>query len=279
MTLAQIMPLKRLGILALGLCVFCGGKALGLSPSLQIRDMGSEILRVQQATPDTPAAALSDEEILSYADASRGNVGGIRWGVVLDSMEKKKSRSLTLLVSARGFDIHAVTEEPKRNKGDKVIMLNGNMWFHKPGLSKPVPISRRQKLLGDAAYGDIAATNYAQDYDATRLDDEIIDGEPCYVFDLKAKTKNVTYDGIRYWVSKERLVGIKAQYFTKSGKLFKSARMSYDHTVQVQQKERPFLSGIDIQDELISEDQTRLTLLDPLIQDLPDHIFNLNLLR
>ena len=224
-------------------------------------------------------APLSDTEILSAADRSRGNTEGITWTVSLESMGEDSRREMILEVKSRGFDVYAETISPINNRGDKVIMLNGNMWFHKPGLSKPIPISRRQKLLGDAAYGDIAATNHAGDYSSTRLEDEEVDGEICYVFDLKSINARTTYDAIRYWVSRSRLVGVKAEYFTKSGKLFKSARMSYGHVVEIGGEMRPFLSEIVIRDRLIGNDQTRLKLTDPVIGELPDSLFNLNLLR
>ncbi len=83
------------------------------------------------------------------------------------------------------------------------------MWFYKPGLSRAVSVPRRQKLLGDASTGDITSTDYAGEYDATPLPDETIDGVPCYVFNLKAKTHAVTYDQVKYWVSKQRMVGMK----------------------------------------------------------------------
>jgi hypothetical protein len=256
---------------------------LGSNPTLASDQSTAPLSLEIRALPFQPGIAkpveLSDYEILRNADGSRGNVAGISWRVTLDTIERKKQRNMTLDVSARGFDIFAETLKPKRNKGDKVIMLNGNMWFHKPGLSKPVPISRRQKLMGDASYGDIAATNYAEDYIATRLDDDSVDDEACYVFDLQATNKRATYDRIRYWVSKQRLVGVRSEYFTKSGKLFKSARMRYDHTVDLDTNPRPFLSNISISDELISQDKTFLILENPSLQELPNHTFNLNLLR
>ena len=38
-----------------------------------------------------------------------------------------------------------------------------------------------------------------------------------------AVDKKATYDRIKYWISKERLAGVKAEFYTVSGKLFKTA--------------------------------------------------------
>jgi hypothetical protein len=158
-------------------------------------------------------------------------------------------------------------------------MVNGNMWFHRPDLSKPVAVSQRQRLLGGAAYGDIAATNYAADYEATLIGEERVNEENCYVFELEARDKKTTYDHIKYWISIDRLVGVKAEYSTVSGKKFKSAIMRYENQARVNGKFRPFLSRITIFDGLMSKDTTILDLKNPVLQDLPDYLFNLNLLR
>ena len=106
----------------------------------------------------------------------------------------------------------------------------------------------------------------------------MVDDELCYKFDLKSKNKNSTYDRIVYWISQKRLVGLQAEYYTVSGKKFKSAKMKYDNTVLVDGMSRPFISEIIIMDELLSEDTTILDLNDPDMKALPDYLFNLNLL-
>jgi hypothetical protein len=167
---------------------------------------------------------------------------------------------------------------PPRDRGNKVLMVNGNMWFYKPGLSKPVPISQRQRLVGNVAYGDIAATNYADDYEAMALPDEAVNGDLCYVFDLKAKTSNTPYDRIRYWISKERVVGVQAEYLTVSGKKVKSATMESANTVRIDSRVRPFISKITIYDELLSQNVSTLTLTKPTFRKLPSYVFDVNLL-
>jgi negative regulator of sigma E activity len=225
------------------------------------------------------AAEPSDYDILKKADEARGNLEGVAWEVSVIEQEHNLTNYITYSVKARGFDILASTLAPPKHKDDKVLMVNGNMWYYKPGLSKPVPISQRQKLMGNAAYGDITATNYAEDYEANRLPDEMIAGELCYVFDLKAKSKECTYDRIRYWVSKDRLVGVKADYYTLSGKRFKSSLMDYTNKVIYEGEEKPFISRVGIVDVLMSNDATVLKFDKPNIQPVADYVFNLNLLQ
>jgi hypothetical protein len=220
------------------------------------------------------AMANGTHEILRKADQSRGNVEGITWRVILVD---KRSESMTFDVKARGFDIFAENQAPPKDRGNKVLMVNGNMWFHRPGLSKAVPISQRQRLMGNAAYGDIVATNYAEDYEATPLEDETVNGELCYVFDLKAKDSRSAYDRIKYWISKQHVVGVKAEYFTVSQRKFKSAAMESANTVRIDGEVRPFISKITIYDELLSSDVTTLNLTKPAFRKLAAYNFDVNL--
>lgn len=223
-------------------------------------------------------AAMDVYTLLQTADQSRGNVEGISWEVVVESVESKNTvDTIAYEIKARGFDISGTCSAPPKSKGNKLLMTNNNMWFHKPGLSKPIAIAQRQKLIGLAAYGDIAATNYAEDYIATPLPDDTVDGEATYVFDLRSKNDQTTYDRIKYWVSQDRLVGIKAEYYTVSGKKFKTAEMRYANAILINGKKRPFISEITMYDELVSGDVTRLKMTKPKLEPLPDYVFNVNL--
>lgn len=216
--------------------------------------------------------------LLRTADKSRGNFEGISWEVVVESVENQKTIDTTIYeIKARGFDISGTSLAPPKYKGNKLLMTNSNMWFYKPGLSKPIAISQRQKLMGQAAYGDIASTNYADDYTAKPLPDEFVNGEECYVFELHSNNDKTTYDLIKYWISKKRIVGIKAEYYTVSGRKFKIAEMSYDNTILIDGEERPFISKITMYDELIGSDVTNLSMTKPRLGPLPDYVFNVNL--
>lgn len=254
------------------------GQLIGSGNQAHARPMGDSAMALAKAPPASSFADPVDPyEVLKRADESRGNLQGIAWRVEVESNERGRKDSMLYDIKARGFNISGTNMAPPKSKGQKLLMIDNNMWFHKPGLSKPIPISLRQKLMGQASYGDVASTNYAEDYEATRLADETVDGAPCYVFDLKARNSHTTYDRIRYWVDKQRLVGVKADYFTLSGKRFKSASMNYGSTVMINGEARPFISQIAIYEELMSGDVTTLSMTRPQLTPLPDYIFNLNL--
>lgn len=228
--------------------------------------------------PQPLMAAIDPREILAVSDAARGNVEGVEWVVTTESGENDNVQKQQLLVRVRGFNCLAEYLSPAKVKGRKILMLDRNMWFIKPGLRKPVPISPRQKLVGGASNGDIASTNYAGDYETLSLVEDTVKGEPCYLLELQATNKKTTYDRIKYWISKERLVGVKSEFYTVSGMIIKTAEFEYKNRVIVEGKSQPFISRMIITDAVQKDQKTIMTYGDIILKAIPDSVFNLNLL-
>lgn len=226
------------------------------------------------STPEAP----TPRQILEKADAARGNVAGIVWEIDIVSMENGREQQRRLRVTANNFNSLAEFLAPAKVKGQKLLMRDRNMWFIKPGLRKPVPLSPRQKLLGTASNGDIASTDYAGDYKVIDMVEDRFNEEACYRFDLKAASKKVTYDRIVYWVSKKRFVGTRADFYTVSGKLFKTATFEYDNRITVNGRLSPFVSRMTIIDTVLKENRTVMSYAAPKTGSVSDAKFNLNLL-
>jgi outer membrane lipoprotein-sorting protein len=209
------------------------------------------------AAAAAPPAAPDPEAILQSSDHARGGgLPGIRWDVTLVSNDSDAGPERRLSIKATNSASLAETVEPLRFKGSKILQLDRNMWMARPGLRKPIPISPRQKLSGQAAQGDIASTSYALDYKGSLLRDETFNGESSYVLELTARNKSCTYDRILYWVSKSRLVGVKAEFYSLSGKLLKSATFEYGNLVSHRGRSIPFVSKTTIKDALTPNETT-----------------------
>ena len=191
--------------------------------------------------------------LLAASDTARGgNSPGLIWEIsVRNSGSLVRDDEVTML-QVKAHDRNSVAEifEPLRSKGSKILQVDRNMWITKPGLRKPVAISPRQRLTGQASIGDIAATDYAHDYTPKYLRMETLAGEPCHVLELTAARQNTTYDRIVYWISDTRHVGVHADFMSVSGKRIKRADFAYDNRVTVDGKAAPFVSRMTIQDEL-----------------------------
>jgi hypothetical protein len=224
-----------------------------------------------------PAATPNAADLLRDADRARGGFEeGITWTVEVSSTEDGTTSTRAYLVRARGTDALAEATAPARAKGEVMLFNERSLWFTRPGLRKPVSISARQKLSGEAANGDIASTNYAHDYEGTVAGEEVVNGEPAWRLELKARATSVTYDRVRYWVSKERRLGLKAEFLTVSGDCFKRATFEYGNTVEVAGKPLAFVSTMTITDAMGSGAVSVIRFGSPRVEAHAPSLFNIN---
>lgn len=201
----------------------------------------------------SPVWAVDAQRVLERADQARGgNLPGVVWNIRLTPREGDRRLEAQML-EVRAVDDASVAEtlEPARFRGARILQVGRNMWITKAGLSKPIPISPRQRMTGQASNGDIAATNYAADYTARIEGEALLDGEPCHVLELTARHKRATYDRVRYWVSKAREVALKAEFYSLSGKLLKTALFEYGNEIHFEGRRIPFVSRMLIRDALL----------------------------
>jgi hypothetical protein len=225
----------------------------------------------------TPAGAPDAATLLRDSDRARGALPqGITWTVTLESQEDGTRKSKTMIVKARGVDALAETIAPPRSKGELVLFNDRALWFVKPGLRRPVSISARQRFQGDASNGDIASTNYARDYAGTVVGEDDVYGEPAWRLDLVAKASDVTYDKIRYWVSRRRHLAIKAEFLTVGGDLFKTATFDYGNRLRVGAETFEFVSRMTIKDAMGTGSVTTLTFSSPRPEAHAPSLFNIN---
>jgi hypothetical protein len=224
-----------------------------------------------------PAGAPDATLLLRDSDRARGALPqGITWTVELESVEDGAKKSKTMIVKARGVDALAETIAPPRSKGERVLFNDRALWFLKPGLRRPVSVSSRQRFQGDASNGDIASTNYARDYTATVVGEDVVAGEPAWRLDLVAKAGDVTYDKIRYWVSKKGHLGVKAEFLTVGGDLFKTATFAYGNRIRVGGEVVDFVSRMTIEDAMGTGNVTTLRFSSPRPEAHAPSLFNVN---
>ena len=171
-------------------------------------------------------AGLSNNDILAAADAHRGSTFGVTWTL---NVQEQGGKSATLSVQARGDDFLATYTAPAEQKGQMILQRGLNMWFIKPGIAKPVPISPRQRLLGAASYGDIASMRWTNDYRHKRLPDQT--NPPAFMFQLTGSSKAAAYDDVTLTVLKEDLEASKAVVKSTQGQAIKTVTYEYANRV------------------------------------------------
>ncbi len=112
---------------------------------------------------------------------------------------------------------------------NKLMLKNGNdLWFFDPASKASIRLSPQQRLLGQAANGDVVTVNMAKDYRAELVGEEdVTDGEKvsrhCYRLRLVERSPDVTYDHIEMWVEAGTARPVKAHFYAESDRLLKTA--------------------------------------------------------
>ena len=118
--------------------------------------------------------------------------------------------------------------EPARDTGKRVLLDGHSLWFYDPNSKVSVRISAQQRLIGQAAIGDILTVNLAADYTASIVGTETIDDamrqpRKCWHLELKASNDLATYNRVEFWVEQGTFYPIKGKFYADSGRLLKIA--------------------------------------------------------
>ncbi|BBH12231.1 outer membrane lipoprotein-sorting protein [Chromobacterium haemolyticum] len=183
----------------------------------------------------TTLAAPDAQTILTNSDAVRNPERSFGLVVSLISYKDgKQNEASALAVYSRAdpksgqFRSLLRFINPKRDAGKLMLKSGNDLWFFDPASKASVPISPQQRLLGQAANGDVVTVNLALDYQAVLAGEETIqDGDRqarlCYKLRLSARNPGVTYHAIDLWVDRDGYRSRKAQFYAESGSLLKTA--------------------------------------------------------
>ena len=120
---------------------------------------------------------------------------------------------------------------PSRDKGTRFLKLADEFWMYLPNVGKAVKIAGhalRGSLMGsDFSYEDaVSNEELAESYDASLEGEEKVGDKNCYVLKLSLKEgAEGSYYTQKLWVGKESFIPIKAEYYSRSGKLMKDVQI------------------------------------------------------
>jgi hypothetical protein len=142
-----------------------------------------------------------------------------RDGLVIYAREDEQSRQFNNLVRYA---------EPPRDAGKMVLYRGNNLWFYDPNSKASIRISPQQRLIGQAAEGDVLSVNLARDYTARIVGEETIqdadhNSRDCWHLDMTASTPEAIYNHVEYWAERGNYHPIKGKFYSDSGRLLKIA--------------------------------------------------------
>ena len=193
----------------------------------------SLILTVALAAGGGGTESPSAQDIVRAADAIRNPDRSFRSRTTLTEFVSGQERDRTvLLVHARldtasgQFRDLVRYLEPRRDTGKAVLLGGRSLWFFDPASNSSVRISPQQRLLGQAAIGDVLTVNLAADYSASLVGMETIQDaqraeRACWHLVLAPRTDLATYGRVDYWVERSSSRPIKAKVWSDSGRVLK----------------------------------------------------------
>src|SRR3982751_5743171 len=175
-------------------------------------------------------AAPTAQAILAASDAIRNPDRPFGLTVTLIEYRKGTQTDTTTLTVYSKADPHSGQflsllrfVAPARD-ANKLMLKSGNdLWFYDPSSKATIRLSPQQRLLGQAANGDVVTVNLAKDYDARLAGEEDVqDGHRqmrhCFKLALAAVSPDVTYHHIELWVDMASRP-VKARFYAESGAL------------------------------------------------------------
>lgn len=224
------------------------------------------------------AAAPDVAALLVAADRYRTGSDNLQVDTLVTTLgadgAAEKERRYTVFAQAQHRSL--VLMRSPAEAGQKVLMLGDDFWLLMPASQRPLRITPSQKLLGDAATGDIATMSWRDDYQARVVGEErcpLGDGTsnnnaPCWHLHLEAQRKGVSYQRIELWVGKAKQEPIKAELYVQSDKLAKEARFVIDP------KQPQWVSEMVLADKLSNHKETRVRYLSRTPRQIPQTWLN-----
>src|SRR5262245_6851720 len=122
-------------------------------------------------------------------------------------------------IYVKGRDHALIVFRGGKNNGRKALTVGEKMWLIIPGTENPVPITKNQRLMGGASFGDVASMRLAEDYTAVlRPEQENVGDRPAYVLDLTAKSPKTPYPKVTLWLDTQDKRARKLLFFLPSGR-------------------------------------------------------------
>lgn len=181
-------------------------------------------------------AALDATEILRRMDDNM-TFGTRRGRTIMEIHDGGEIRRKEMVSWGQGVDTAFVRfEEPARDRGTKYLKRGGQLWVYLPSAEKVIRISghmlRRSMMGSDFSYEDfLDAPVLTRDYDAKLVGEESVNGRPCWILDLDARVRRVTYPRRKLWIDRESFAPRRSELFARGGRLMKRMEFSEDRRI------------------------------------------------
>ncbi|HUX11660.1 MAG TPA: outer membrane lipoprotein-sorting protein [Spirochaetia bacterium] len=233
------------------------------------------------AAPPAAAQDLSADQILRTADQS---VYPDRFRMTATLTTKISGQIDTEMQMQIDYKRETGTRiqllSPPRSRGIRFLQKSSDLWMFNPGAGtgQAIRLSPRASFQGSVfSNRDVGDPQYASDYDVTIAGTQTLQhpelGEvKTILLEGTAKNERVAYSKVKIWVRTGDYMMLQAEYYAKSGLLFK--RAVFTRIRELAGKKRPTLLLMTSMDQTNKESELSIDSLqaDP---NLSDAIFTL----
>ncbi|WBS01438.1 outer membrane lipoprotein-sorting protein [Pseudoduganella sp. SL102] len=232
--------------------------------------MFKTILLMLSLSLGTSAKAADVAAILKQADAFRLPEGSAQLDTLVQTTKDgQPDREKRYQVLVRGDGKALILFRSPGETGHKVLVSGDDFWMLLPGSARPIRITPLQKLLGDAATGDIATLTWSGDYSGSVAREVDVDGVPCLELDLAARRPALSYQRVVLRVAKHDSRPVHADLYAASNRKLKQARFEFGT-----RNGRTVVIRMTLQDEVQTGRTTVVTTLSSTPRKFADALFN-----
>ena len=221
-------------------------------------------------------AAFAQDAPAMLAELDRqGDFSGVDFAAVYTIVSQKPGEKDTV-TQVRMFRRDAKTQFamlivlPEVNKGQGYLREDDNVWFYDPTSRKFSFSSIKENIQNsEAKNSDLTQRSILDDYDVAGVSEGAIGKIPVWVLDLKAKTKDVSYERVVMHVRKDRTMLLKQEDYSVSGRLMRTSL--YPKYAEISGRLIP--SQMLFIDELNPGERSQLTMTEQSLAALPDKVF------
>lgn len=233
------------------------------------------------AGPSVGAQTLSAEQILRKAEQSV-YPDAFRMGATIETLKSGtvESRMEMSIRYKRKVGTRIELLSPPRSRGIRFLQRQESLWMFNPaaGTSMAIRLSPRASFQGTVfSNRDVGDPQYSQQYHVHLVGTEEIEQSgvgpvKAIVIEGIARNERVAYAKVKLWVRADNYMMLKAEYYAKSGLLFKT--MAFTGVKELGGAMRPTVIRMRSMDQKNKESVMTIQSLtvDP---SLPDAIFSL----
>ncbi len=165
-------------------------------------------------------AAVDGTQLLKQIDRNLNPESYEMYRKLINVEPNGRKMEYTFYSVKKGLDkIAGLFLAPASDKGRSTLRLGDNMWLYIPNVGKPIRITSLQSVIGGIFNNaDILSLDYSAEYDVEKVDET---GNE-YLLYLKAKTKTVAYDRLKFWADKNKRLPTKIECLTEASMLIKT---------------------------------------------------------